>query len=258
MIESTTPAGRTARPRPVWRMMPVALMASHKCGSNGVAEQFFRPRQDNIGGAGWRAVWRGRGAGVEDFAANRGERAAEAFGHERLRMPREPRGGGFGFQQIGDCWKRSKQVLFLVRHVIGSCQFWRAILPTIVGAKTDRSQKHAGQKQELLRALPAITELLKSETAAAWLPQHPQPLVTECLRRALAACAGKFLRRCRARPAARQPRRRCRLALAEKFLRDAARTACARGHQRHRHHPAHRPGPGGSPGGRGGFHHRRS
>jgi L-seryl-tRNA(Ser) seleniumtransferase len=41
------------------------------------------------------------------------------------------------------------------------------------------------QKQELLRALPAITELLKSETAAAWLRQHPQPLVTECLRRAL-------------------------------------------------------------------------
>ncbi len=41
-------------------------------------------------------------------------------------------------------------------------------------------------KQELLRTLPAITELLKSETVAGWLRRHPQPLVTECLRRALA------------------------------------------------------------------------
>ena len=41
-------------------------------------------------------------------------------------------------------------------------------------------------KQELLRTLPAVTELLKSETVAGWLRQHPQPLVTECLRRALA------------------------------------------------------------------------
>jgi L-seryl-tRNA(Ser) seleniumtransferase len=41
-------------------------------------------------------------------------------------------------------------------------------------------------KQELLRNLPSVTELLKSETAAGWLKQQPQPLVTECLRRALA------------------------------------------------------------------------
>ena len=41
------------------------------------------------------------------------------------------------------------------------------------------------QKQELLRALPSITELLKHETVAGWLRQHPQPLVTECLRQAL-------------------------------------------------------------------------
>lgn len=40
-------------------------------------------------------------------------------------------------------------------------------------------------KQELLRSLPAITELLKSKTAEGWLQMHPQPLVTECLRRAL-------------------------------------------------------------------------
>lgn len=42
------------------------------------------------------------------------------------------------------------------------------------------------QKQELLRALPSVTDLLKSETVVGWLRQHPQPLVTECLRRALA------------------------------------------------------------------------
>jgi L-seryl-tRNA(Ser) seleniumtransferase len=49
------------------------------------------------------------------------------------------------------------------------------------------------QKQELLRALPAITELLKSETAARWLRQHPPPLVTECLRRALAGLRRQIL-----------------------------------------------------------------
>jgi L-seryl-tRNA(Ser) seleniumtransferase len=42
------------------------------------------------------------------------------------------------------------------------------------------------KKQELLRELPAITELLKAEAVADWLRQHPHPLVTECLRRALA------------------------------------------------------------------------
>ena len=42
------------------------------------------------------------------------------------------------------------------------------------------------EKQGLLRTLPAITELLKSDTAAGWLSRHPHALVTECLRRALA------------------------------------------------------------------------
>ena len=49
------------------------------------------------------------------------------------------------------------------------------------------------QKQELLRTLPAVTELLKSKTAAGWLRQHPQPLVTECLRRALAGLREQIL-----------------------------------------------------------------
>jgi L-seryl-tRNA(Ser) seleniumtransferase len=50
------------------------------------------------------------------------------------------------------------------------------------------------QKQELLRTLPAVTELLKSETVAGWLRRHPQPLVAECLRRALADLRQQVLR----------------------------------------------------------------
>jgi L-seryl-tRNA(Ser) seleniumtransferase len=49
------------------------------------------------------------------------------------------------------------------------------------------------QKQQLLRTLPAITELLKSATVTGWLRQHPQPLVTECLRRALAGLRQNIL-----------------------------------------------------------------
>jgi L-seryl-tRNA(Ser) seleniumtransferase len=41
-------------------------------------------------------------------------------------------------------------------------------------------------KSGLLRELPSVTDLLKSETVTGWLRQHPQPLVAECLRRALA------------------------------------------------------------------------
>lgn len=47
--------------------------------------------------------------------------------------------------------------------------------------------------QELLQSLPAMTDLLKSETAAGWLRQQPQPLVTECLRRALADARQQIL-----------------------------------------------------------------
>jgi hypothetical protein len=49
------------------------------------------------------------------------------------------------------------------------------------------------QKLDLLRALPAITDLLKTETATAWLARHPQPLVAECLRRALAVIRREIL-----------------------------------------------------------------
>src|ERR1019366_7053834 len=37
-------------------------------------------------------------------------------------------------------------------------------------------------KQELLKRIPPITELLKTQTAVRWLKTHPLPLVTDCLR----------------------------------------------------------------------------
>ena len=39
--------------------------------------------------------------------------------------------------------------------------------------------------QESLRSLPSVTSLLSSQTAAHWLRLHPQPLVAQCLRRAV-------------------------------------------------------------------------
>src|ERR1035437_2173414 len=42
-------------------------------------------------------------------------------------------------------------------------------------------------KQELLKRIPPITELLKTQAAARWLKTHPLPLVTDCLRGATAA-----------------------------------------------------------------------
>jgi L-seryl-tRNA(Ser) seleniumtransferase len=44
----------------------------------------------------------------------------------------------------------------------------------------------SGPKQELLKSIPPITELLKSEAAVGWLNIHPLPLVTDCLRGAAA------------------------------------------------------------------------
>ncbi|HWH69417.1 MAG TPA: L-seryl-tRNA(Sec) selenium transferase, partial [Candidatus Sulfotelmatobacter sp.] len=41
-------------------------------------------------------------------------------------------------------------------------------------------------KQELLKRIPPMTELLKNQVVAGWLKAHPLPLVTECLRSATA------------------------------------------------------------------------
>jgi L-seryl-tRNA(Ser) seleniumtransferase len=77
------------------------------------------------------------------------------------------------------------------------------------------------EKQELLRALPAITELLKSETAAGWLRQHPQPLVTECLRRALAGLRRQILNAAAGPGDTHHITAEAVLAQAEKFLQHA-------------------------------------
>ena len=47
--------------------------------------------------------------------------------------------------------------------------------------------------QELLRSLPAITDLLVLPTVTAWLEGLPRPLVTDCLRRAVEALRRQIL-----------------------------------------------------------------
>jgi L-seryl-tRNA(Ser) seleniumtransferase len=40
-------------------------------------------------------------------------------------------------------------------------------------------------KQELLRKMPSVGDLLSSATAKGWLERHPRPLVTDCIRQAV-------------------------------------------------------------------------
>jgi L-seryl-tRNA(Ser) seleniumtransferase len=48
-------------------------------------------------------------------------------------------------------------------------------------------------KQELLKRIPPITDLLKTPAAVGWLKTHPLPLVTNCLRGATAAVREELL-----------------------------------------------------------------
>jgi L-seryl-tRNA(Ser) seleniumtransferase len=48
-------------------------------------------------------------------------------------------------------------------------------------------------KQDLLKCIPPITELLKSEVVVGWLKTHPLPLVTDCLRGAAAGVREEIL-----------------------------------------------------------------
>lgn len=48
-------------------------------------------------------------------------------------------------------------------------------------------------KQDLLRLLPSVTDLLKSDLARGWLERHPHALVTDCLRRAAASLRQQVL-----------------------------------------------------------------
>jgi len=48
-------------------------------------------------------------------------------------------------------------------------------------------------KQDLLKRIPPITELLKEQAVTEWLKSHPLPLVTDCLRRAAAGVREEIL-----------------------------------------------------------------
>ena len=76
-------------------------------------------------------------------------------------------------------------------------------------------------KQELLRNLPSVTDLLKHETVATWLRQQPPSLVTECLRCALAGLRQQILNDTAGRGGAGPVTAEEVLAPAEKFLQHA-------------------------------------
>ncbi|MGO8698169.1 MAG: L-seryl-tRNA(Sec) selenium transferase [Limisphaerales bacterium] len=75
------------------------------------------------------------------------------------------------------------------------------------------------QKQELLRSLPSVTLLLATARAADWLSLHPQPLVVQCLRRALEVVRAGILDRGASETASSLTD--AVLEQAERFLRDA-------------------------------------
>ena len=113
-------------------------------------------------------------------------------------------------------------------------------------------------KSELLRKIPSVSDLLARPSAAAWLKRHPRALVTECLRR-----RAEELRQAdpeRHRRALRAGARHAEavLARAEAIAGRPHHAAAPRRDQRHRHHPAHRPGPGRLARVRGGLDGRRT
>jgi L-seryl-tRNA(Ser) seleniumtransferase len=60
-------------------------------------------------------------------------------------------------------------------------------------ANTREARTMSNRKQELLRELPSVTELLKNETVVGWLKHQPLSLVTECLRRSLRSLRQQIL-----------------------------------------------------------------
>jgi hypothetical protein len=95
-------------------MMPVALMASRRCGTVACRRKISAsarmlatevPPSRGASPAALRIFWRASGEG-----------ATEAFGDERLRLFLEPAGHGLAFQQVGDGRQGSEQFLFGFRH----------------------------------------------------------------------------------------------------------------------------------------------
>jgi L-seryl-tRNA(Ser) seleniumtransferase len=72
----------------------------------------------------------------------------------------------------------------------------------------------ASAKQDRLRQIPPITELLKSDRVAGWSERYPQAFVTECLRAATAGLRRELLEN----PSAEEPSLNRILALAEVLL----------------------------------------
>ena len=60
-------------------------------------------------------------------------------------------------------------------------------------------------KPDLLKRIPPMTELLKSDVVAAWLKEHPLPLVTACLRQTVGALRERVLMLAKARGPAQAP-----------------------------------------------------
>ena len=108
-------------------------------------------------------------------------------------------------------------------------------------------------KQDLLKRIPPITELLKEPAVADWLKTQPLPLVTDCLRGATAAVREGILADADGRCGPEQVTAAAVLARAAGLLARGDHAAFARGDQRHGHHPAHGAGAGGVSRRRGGF-----
>jgi L-seryl-tRNA(Ser) seleniumtransferase len=77
-------------------------------------------------------------------------------------------------------------------------------------------------KQELLKRIPPVTELLKSEAVAAWLKGQPLALVTDCLRRAAAEARRDLLADEAGRGGPEQVSAQALLARAAELLAEAA------------------------------------
>jgi L-seryl-tRNA(Ser) seleniumtransferase len=76
-------------------------------------------------------------------------------------------------------------------------------------------------KQELLKGIPPITELLKRPEVAAWLKAHPASLVTDCLRGAAAQVRKRVLEDAAGQCGPEQVASGAVLARAEELLREA-------------------------------------
>jgi hypothetical protein len=108
-------------------------------------------------------------------------------------------------------------------------------------------------RQELLKRIPPITELLKTQAAIRWLKTHPLPLVTDCLRGAAAGVREELLADSAGHLGPEQVTAEAVLPRAAVLLERATTPRLREAINATGHHPTHGPGPGGFPRWRGGF-----